>query len=545
MTNIIVPSQNRDTLAAQVLAELAAAKDRGEDRAVESKADPVKWIESNFYLGSTGQLVKLAPHQKCILRLALSRNKQGRFPYRAFVYSSIKKSGKSAIAGMIARWMAETQTRYSEIFCIGNDLTQARDRSFREVRESLESDPRYNRQRQQIPGKWGLKSALTMTCTQTGTQIKAIAVDAKGEAGGKPAVTIWTELWGFEFDDALRFWDEMTPVPTVPDSFRLVETYAGYDGESTLLYGLYEMGLKGRQLTAHDLALAGQSDSPGESYEELLHAFKETDGEPTAKVPVWVNPNSSLFMYWDSGLNARRMPWQMGPEGEEYYRAEEAILPANTFRRIHLNEWVGAESQYVPIEAWDACYNPTEVMPLLEGDKTPIVLSVDAATTHDCFAIVAVSRHPTSREEVVVRAARKWDPAEEGGFVTYAEPEAFLRECCAKYNVIQITYDAFQLVDMMQRLVREGIAWCEPFSQAQERSRADRQLYDLIIHRRLHHREDAMGRAPMREHLLNSNAKLQKDQDSTLRIVKKTSNRKIDLAVAMSMGVARCLYLWL
>ncbi len=407
------------------------------------------------------------------------------------------------------------------------------------------TNPGFNRNRFTLPGRWNIKNQLNMECLTTGTQIKAIAVDAKGEAGGKQAMTVWTELWGFEYDDALRFWEEMTPIPTVPDSFRMVETYAGYDGESTLLYGIYENGLKGKQMTAHDMAWYGQSDAPGESYEELLHAFAETGGDPEAKVPVWINENASLFMYWDTGVTARRMPWQLGEIGEEYYRTEEHDLPQAAFLRLHHNLWVGGESTFVPIEAWDACYDP-ELPPLLPGDKTPIVLAVDAATTHDCFAIVAISRHPKHRDEVAIRARRKWDPAEEGGYVEYSQPEEMLREYCKLYNVVQICYDPYQLEDMMQRLRKEGIAWCEPFPQSQDRLKADRQLYDLIVHRNLHHNEAPDGANPvLREHLMNANVKLQKDQDSTMRIVKKAGNRKIDLAVAMSMGAARCLYLLL
>jgi phage terminase large subunit-like protein len=545
MTKVIVSPRDREKLMASVLAELQAQKERLEHVNDRSHSDPVKWIESNFYLASTGELVKLAPHQKCILRLAFKRTREGRLRYRAIIYSAIKKSGKSAIAGMLARWMAETQIRYGEIFTIGNDLVQARDRSFREVRQSLEVTPGYSRRSQSLPGKWSLRNQLTMTSLQTGTQIKAISVDAAGEAGGKQAMTIWTELWGFEHDDALRFWDEMTPVPTVPDSFRLVETYAGYDGESTLLWDLYKKGLEGRQCTAGELARIGATDAPGESYEELLYAFKETNGDPNAKVPIWINDAATLFMYWDSGLNARRMPWQMGKEGEEYYRGEEAILPAATFRRLHYNEWVGAESQFVPIESWDACYDET-IPPLLPGDRTPIVLAVDAATTHDCFAIVAISRHPHKRDEVAVRACRRWDPAEEGGYVRYEEPEQMIRQYVKDYNVVQVCYDPYQLESMMQNLRKEGIVWCDPFPQSQDRLRADRALYDHIVHRRLHHNESPHATfTPLREHILNANSKLQKDQDSTLRIVKKTGNRKIDLAVAMSMGCARCLYLLL
>ena len=542
----IKPS-DKELLAAQVFAELLTRKELEEkaDEFREKANDPVQWLEENFYLGSTGQLATIYPHQKCILRLMFQRNARGRLKYRAMIYSAIKKSGKSAIAGMLARWMAETQVRFGEIFTIGNDLSQARDRSFREVRQSLETDPRYSRAKSAIPGLWNLRSALTMRCMATGTDIKAIAVDAKGEAGGKQSMTIWTELWGFEYEDALKFWVEMTPVPTVPDSFRLIETYAGFDGQSMLLWGLYQLGLEGKQMTAHDLAMAGATGRPGETYEELLYAFKETNGDPNAPVPVWINENASLFMYWDSGLNARRMPWQLGDEGDNYYKAEEAILPPAEYRRLHYNEWVSAESAFVPIELWDQCYDP-DLPPLREEDNELVVLAVDAATTHDCFAIVAITRHPTKRDEVCIRAYKKWDPKEEGGHVDYSEAEEFIREICKKYKVIQICYDPYQLEDMMQRLRKEGVAWCEPFPQSQDRLKADRQLYDLIIHRRLHHREDPRGgRTALREHIQNANAKLQKDQDSTLRIVKKTGNRNIDLTVAMSMGAARSLYLLL
>jgi phage terminase large subunit-like protein len=47
----------------------------------------------------------------------------------------------------------------------------------------------------------------------------------------------------------------------------------------------------------------------------------------------------------------------------------------------------------------------------------------------------------------------------------------------------------------------------------------------------------------LRDHIANARAKLSKDEDSRLRIIKRAPNRKIDLAVAASMGVSRILYL--
>src|SRR5712692_1982500 len=40
-----------------------------------------------------------------------------------------------------------------------------------------------------------------------------------------------------------RLWEELTPVPTRKNSIRFITTYAGYEGESQLLRGLYLRGV--------------------------------------------------------------------------------------------------------------------------------------------------------------------------------------------------------------------------------------------------------------------------------------------------------------
>lgn len=824
------------------------ARKRGTQNAVPT--DICEWAEQRFNISQTGSPIVLLPHQRGILRLAFTRNANGSFPFTTFLYSTIKQSGKSSIAGLALRWYAETGRRMSELYTIGNDKEQAKLRSFREIRHSLELDPRYEAQRDRIPGEWELQKE-TMRCLRTGTEIRALAVDAKGEAGGKPALQSWcvddqtecltragwklvidvttsdevatlnpetgalvwdhpravnvtpyrgkmmafkhrraefvvtpnhrvwgrfahktkdigrsqwrfeeaakawrythgflkgdaswqgerdvdsnwaafvgyvisegcfqpshisiaqkrsvhpeiydrivavvdalgyahtdtpneirvrsrealealshlglqherfipqeikdakpgalraffdaylegdghkdtwrygarpdaqlatttskrladdlcevglklgyhpnlhsypsmrarradyhdayrvgfsrksiywsgsggnwseidydgmvacpsvgsgifyirrngkccwtgnTEIWGVEYEDALRFWDELTPVPTIPDSMRIVETYAGFVNESELLYSLYQTGKAGHQLSAGEFArITGE---PITAWHEVEH-----DDDP---IPVYINEQAGLLMYWDTGIEARRMPWQQGERGLAYYAQQEQTLPAQAFRRLHLNEWSSAESAFIPEQSWDACREEIEL--LEDGSRIPLVLGVDAGTTLDCFAIVAVSRHPQRHDDVQVRAVRIIDPKEQGVPVDYDEAESFLREVCKRYNVIQIAYDPYQLEQMMQRLRSDSVAWCEPFNQQQDRLRADRSLYDLIITRRITHD----GSPRLREHILNAAARLQKDEASTLRLIKSSPRRSIDAAVALSMASARCLYL--
>jgi len=447
--------------------------------------------------------------------------------YETFVTDTINHN--TTAAGIVLRWYAETQGRHSELYAVGNDLEQAKSRSFATVRTSIELSPGYDPRRDRLPGIWQLQQ-LTFRNLKNFSTIKALAVDARGEAGGAPAISVFTELWGFTETEALRFWDELTPVPTIPDSMRLVETYAGYEQESTLLKSLYTTGLEGRQLSVGELA--SRTNTSPLAWHEAQH--------PDDPVPVWENAKASQLTYWDTGTNARRMPWQQGDDGAAYYREQESSLTPLAFRRLHMNEWVSVESAFIPPELWDACLDP-EILPLAPGDKMPIVVGVDAATTFDCYAVVAVSRHPdpAKHDHVAVRAVKVFDPIVEGGAVDYDKAEQFLRDVCKENNVVQICFDPFQLESVMQRLRKDSVAWCEPFSQQQDRLKADRQLYDLIVTRRLHH----TGNTLLRDHALNAGARLQRSEDSTLRLVKIAPHRKIDAVVALSMAAARCLYL--
>lgn len=566
---------------------------RQQEEVLRRELDVVDWLQSNFYIPDTKEPIILLPHQQAVLRYALRRLRPedpriqmfptlavrlGYFPFRTVLWSTPKKRGKSTVAGAAGRYIAETQTRFGEISHCANDLEQAKERSFKFIADSIRLTPNCTQKGGDwvLPKRWVVQKTR-QECISSGSIIKAISTDARGEAGGNPDMTLWTELWGFVHIDDIRFWEEMKPVPAKPDSMRWVETYAGYENESTLLWELYELGLKGRQLTAGELAEA--TDTP-------LDAFAETEGQPDALVPVYVNEAAGVLMYWDEGLEARRLLPHEDPEiAAAYYREEEQKNTPAEYARHHLNKWVGAESDFIPIALYDACaepWNPTTeqgLPPFLPGDPTMTILAADAATTGDCFGIAAVTRHPLRHDDVAVRAVRKWSPKDEGGIIDYWGPENFLRTLCKggcalghyqadgwrldeegaeklqrplceacrhqelvpPYKIVQICYDSYQLVDMMQRLSREHIAWCEPVDQGKERSQADRALYDMIVNRQLAHD----GNPELREHFQNARAKLQRDEDSKLRIVKKAAHRKVDLVICVSMAAYRCKYLLL
>jgi phage terminase large subunit-like protein len=485
---------------------------------------PSAWARANYYIPTEGESrrIHLEPYQEAVLDYAFARV-DGRLRYDTILWSQPKKSGKSTIAGMVGRWAAESWGQYGEVLYVGNDLAQAIGRGFAAHKQSIELTPGFIRPKGLLPDRWQVQAQL-MTCLNNGTTCKAIATDYQGEAGANPIITIWEELWGFIHKDALRFWAEVAPSPARPDSVRMVVTYAGYEGESELLWSLYEQTVKeGRQLRVKDMRKA-------------QGAFAESP-DPDDLIPCYVNDSKRMMTFWDCGTNARRMPWLQGERGRTYYASEAGTQSPQQFQRLHLNEWVSSESEFVPIIWWDACKKPP--LPMSPGEQTPMVLALDAAVTGDCFGLVIVSRDPDKPDDCVrVRHSKAWIPPK-GGAIDFREVENVVREACANFNIVEICYDPYQLHDFATRLLAEGVGNFHEFNQGADRLEADTMLYQLICHKRVSH----SGEMELREHIQNANAKLQKDEDSHMRICKKAESRKVDLCVALSMSAYECLRL--
>ncbi len=496
------------------------------------KRSVVHWAENNFYIEETEAIVQLAPYQRAVLAYCLRRGPEGRFPFDTIIWSQPKKTGKTTISGMVIGWAAETWGRFGEILCIGNDADQARERGYAKMTQSVMMHPGWDQRRRMLPGQWliGTKQSRHVP---SGTNVKAIATDYKGEAGANPVLSVWTELWGFAHRADLRFWAEMAPSPIRSTSIRWIETYAGYDGESELLYGLYEQTVKnGRQLTAGEL----QTDDP--NVPDVLGAFEEAPN-PDDPIPCYVNEAARMFAFCDEAPNAHRMPWQRNERGEEYYRSEAATQTPQQYTRLHGNQWVSAESSFIQIGWWDVLNNP---FVLGNGDPMPLVIGLDAAVTGDCFGLVAVSRDPDRPADgepgIAVRFVQKWDPPQ-GGAINYDRPREIVKWLIENFNVVEVAYDPTQLHDFCTSLMRDTGVWFNPYSQGQERLISDALLYRLIVERRVRHD----GNVDLRQHLTNANAKLPSGEDNRMRLVKKSESRKIDLAVSLAMAARECLRL--
>lgn len=461
------------------------------------------WAQAHFWIPETRGPIALYPYQRAVLREARRRDSNGNLVYSIVVWSDIKKSAKSTIAAIVGLHTAIT-TPWARVYAVANDLDQASSRVGEYMTRAITNDAELSKHCRAVP------SRNVIEITDTNGKVEFIPIDPTGEAGSNSDLIIFSELWGAHEKAHKLMWAEMTLSPTkFGQSQRWVETYAGYEGESELLYSLYEQGVKhGRQLTLHE------------------------SGAPIEGLEVYANDAARLLCLWNT---VPRLPWQT----PQYYAQEQAALESlpGAFDRMHRNKWVSSSETFVDLALWDACKG---TIPAL--DKiTPIVLGVDAAEKSDCFSIVAVSRIPNRDKSVAVRYFRSWQPPPGGkisfrGTTEAPGPIAMLEWLIENYNVLCIAYDPTKLELAAQDL--EGKAWLYEFSQATEREVADKLLRDLVINRRVFH----SGEAELREHIGNANAQAAGRDKAHIRIVKKGSG-KIDGAVALSMAAHRCLEL--
>jgi len=232
------------------------------------------------------------------------------------------------------------------------------------------------------------------------------------------------------------------------------------------------------------------------------------------------------------------LSWRMRPGRDDgwYARvASEAVstslmmqeYPANPDEAFSATD---AEKFLADMLWWDNCRE--EVPPFTRND--PLVLAADAGINNDSFALVGVTRKPNDSQSIMVRYSREWKPRRDGS-VDFAEVDREIRSICSQFNVVEITYDPYQLHDMMQRLRRDGVVLTRDFPQGQQRLEADKQLLDIIMQRRLAHD----GNQALRTHIDNADKKVDAETRK-IRLIKRENQMKIDLAVALSMASYRC-----
>jgi phage terminase large subunit-like protein len=441
------------------------------------KCDPVAFIREVLINPESGQPFELYPEQETFIRLAFTLTPDGRLPFAELVFSAPKKSGKTAMLAMLMIYVIVcTGGPYAEGYCVANDFEQASSRVFQAITRIIQASPLLKHSAKITGNKIEFKS--------TGSTIIAIASDYAGAAGSNPTITCFDELWGYVTERAIRLWDEMIPVPTRKISIRLTSTYAGFEGESTLLEGLYKKALAGEQVGA-----------------DLYR-------------------NGTLLAYWSHRCAA---PWQT----DEWREQMRQQLRSNAYLRLIENRWVSTESTFVDMAWWDDCID-VALRPVVADGNLPIWVGVDASVKRDSTAIVC-----TTWDEQAKRVRLVWHrifhPSPNDPLDFEATIEHTLTELGERFDVREIRFDPYQLISVAQRLRGQSLPMIEFAQSVPNLTESSTNLYELIKGRNLELYADAEIRLAISRAVAIETSR-------GWRIAKEKVSHKIDVVVALAQA---------
>jgi Terminase large subunit, ATPase domain len=450
--------------------------------------DFVGFVDQYVKVGETGKPFALLPFQKEIFDIAFAFDADGTLPWDTFLFSTIKKSGKTALNALVTLWWALTQEAPNELFVLANDMEQAQSRVFAAIAKIIKRNPRLTD---------AARIETSKIAFANDTTIVALSSDYASAAGSNHGLASFDELWAFVHESSRRLVEEMTSVPTRVNSVRFISTYAGYENESTMLRDLYRAGV-------------GPEEHP--------------DGQGTRihpTIPLYLNREARLLTYWD---HVPRMGWQT----PAYYAAQRKTLRPSAYLRLHENQWTTGESTFITPELWDGNVDPEHrpVLPSPAG-KPILFLGVDAGIKNDTSAVVGVQWGEGTIELAVHKI---WRPSKDNPLDVDETIERYLLELREQYTIRQCYVDPYQLHSTLGRLKKLGMNIEELPQTVANTGKMGEALLSLLKGRnlRLYKSEE------LREQALNTVAI--ENTRGVFRIAKEKTSKKIDAIIALAMA---------
>jgi phage terminase large subunit-like protein len=443
----------------------------------------VEWAEANWVVPESGRRIVLRAWQKAALT-AMFPADGSPSRWETFLLSNVKKSGKTELDS-VAVMYATVTTEGETAFVVANDLAQAQDRVFDRISRQVRLNGMVARGEAIVT-----KSEIVFPAL--GSRIVAVPADFAGAAGAIFGVSSWTELWAFRYEEHVRLWEELTPIPN-RRSLRIVDSYAGFAGDSPILEPMWSRALGGERL----------------------------DDE----LPVF--SNGKLWAFIDQGEEAQERAWLGDPaDRESYYEEQRATLRPGTFSRLHLNKWQSGSESYVTAEDWDAITSEYTV-PHLEPSVRAYV-GVDVGTKQDCSAVVAVGWDESGLLAVI--AHRIWVPPRGGTLDLKTTVEAYVHELRWRFGALHVVFDPSQMIRSGQELEAAGIPMLELPQTIPNLTAATGALYAAVKEQYLR----CYPAPDLRSHVLNS---VVVESARGWRLAKEKASRKIDAVVALSFAV--------
>ncbi len=451
---------------------------------------PIAWAEGPYgWIGEDGRPVRLADWQRAVLAAWWAH----RGAVSTLAISNVKKTGKTALNAFLLawRWLALP----GEHFAVGNDLDQSAGRQFAEIAKMVQRHP-YLRGHCTVGKK-------QLIFKPTGSAITALPVDAAGNAGANHLTASHTEAWAIIYEAGIRAYEELTPPPlgAYGDEFqplRVVDSYAGYEGESETWHQLVDAGLAGNVV--------------GGDW------------------PIYLV--GGLLLFHMDGAEARERCF-LGTltQAQRYYADQRRQLRPMAWQRQHENTRTTGAEQFIAEADWRAIEDAA-LAPMPPNADIKLYAGLDLGTKSDYAAVVGVTPNGIDRARIALH--RIWKPTP-GQPVSLAAVREYLKALNAHYWLAGVYYDPSQAALLAEELRGAGLHMIEVPQSLPELGPRGLKLWEAIRDRKL-------TSYPSDELRAAATAAVAKEVPQGLHITKGASKaRKIDPIAALSFALPAAL----
>ena len=496
----------------------------------ETAADRVCYFFERCLTHTTGELAGqaflLIPWQRDLLRKLFGwKRPDGTRRYRVLFLMIPRKNGKSTLAAGIALYLLLGDCEPgAQVYSCAADREQARI-VFREASNMLRASPHLLALCKNAIFTDHIKSL------QLNASYRTLSSDAGTKHGLNPSGIIFDELHTQTTRD---LYDTMhTAVGARRQPLEIYITTAG-NRRHSICHDMYDYACKVRDGIVKD--------------DKFLPAIYEATADDDWTDPaVWAKANPNL------GISIKL----------DYIRdecAKAVVTPnyQNTFRQLHLNQWVEQETRWLDVKRWDEGVGPYDWRDIPARMKGRVAFAgMDLSATTDITAFVLMfppigdedtwfllPKFYIPKENMRERSVRDRVPFEEwvrmkaiaateGNMVDYRYLKKDILDTATTYTIREIAFDAWNSSQLVIELGDEGLNMVQ-FRQGYGSLSAPSKLFEgLIAERKIAH-----GGHPILRWMVSNVAKKQ-DPAGNIKPDKEKSNDRIDGIVAAIMGLGR------
>ena len=471
---------------------------RGDGELVIDFADAFGVITKDSVAGPTGSPLVLRDWQKELTRRVFAKDELGNLQFKSVLIGQPRKNGKSAIGSLYALFHLFLSGKGAEVYSLASEKEQARI-VFGDTTKMIKANPdllemvKLYRDAIEVPS--------------TGSVYRVRSAEDSSAEGYSPTAIIYDEL---HTAPNRKLFDVFSLAMGARNSSQLIAiTTAGVKvdqtGGDSIAYSLYQYGQK---------VARGEIDDP-----TFLMSWWEAPSDSDYKDPeTWKIANPGF-----GDIN-------LASDFESAIRR----TPENEFKTKRLNQWVSAQSAWLPAGAWD---NRAKEF-TLDPDQE-YVLGFDGSFSGDATVIVGCTV-PKDKELPQIFMVKAWEKDEQihdrDWRVNISEVEQTMIDFVQKHpRCREIACDPFRWQRSMEALADRGLPIVEwPSTSARRMIPATTSLYDAVVDDEVWQDGDPL----LARHV--SNAVVKTDNLGS-RVVKdkRNSNRRIDACVAAILAFDR------